>query len=212
MKLQVIYENNDFLIVSKPAGIEYHGDSGLVALIRQDNAQLIGVHRLDRDTTGAIIFAKNKEVASELGLMFQNREISKTYIALAGNKPSKKQGMISGDIVKTRGGSYTLKRSQDNPSITQFMSKSLFDGVRLYWLIPKTGRTHQLRVVLKSLGVPILGDKRYGGDSSDRMYLHAFKLEFDWKGEKIIVVDWNLVGNLFENNLEKIKEIVGQIQ
>lgn len=212
MKLQVIYENKDFLIVSKPAGIEYHGDSGLVALIRQDNAQLIGVHRLDRDTTGAIIFAKNKEVASELGLMFQNREISKTYIALAGNKPSKKQGMISGDIVKTRGGSYTLKRSQDNPSITQFMSKSLFDGVRLYWLIPKTGRTHQLRVVLKSLGVPILGDKRYGGDSSDRMYLHAFKLEFDWKGEKIIVVDWNLVGNLFENNLEKIKEIVGQIQ
>lgn len=210
--MQVIYENKDFLIVSKPAGIEYHGDSGLVALIRQDNAQLIGVHRLDRDTTGAIIFAKNKEVASELGLMFQNREISKTYIALAGNKPSKKQGMISGDIVKTRGGSYTLKRSQDNPSITQFMSKSLFDGVRLYWLIPKTGRTHQLRVVLKSLGVPILGDKRYGGDSSDRMYLHAFKLEFDWKGEKIIVVDWNLVGNLFENNLEKIKEIVGQIQ
>lgn len=212
MKLQVIYENNDFLIVSKPAGIEYHGDSGLVALIRQDNAQLIGVHRLDRDTTGAIIFAKNKEVASELGLMFQNREISKTYIALAGNKPSKKQGMISGDIVKTRGGSYTLKRSQDNPSITQFMSKSLFDGVRLYWLIPKTGRTHQLRVVLKSLGVPILGDKRYGGDSSDRMYLHAFKLEFEWEGEKIIVVDWNLVGNLFENNLEKIKEIVGQIR
>lgn len=212
MKLQVIYENNDFLIVSKPAGIEYHGDSGLVALIRQDNAQLIGVHRLDRDTTGAIIFAKNKEVASELGLMFQNREISKTYIALAGNKPSKKQGMISGDIVKTRGGSYTLKRSQDNPSITQFMSKSLFDGVRLYWLIPKTGRTHQLRVVLKSIGVPILGDKRYGGDSSDRMYLHAFKLEFEWEGEKIIVVDWNLVGNLFENNLEKIKEIVGQIR
>lgn len=212
MKLQVIYENNDFLIVSKPAGIEYHGDSGLVALIRQDNAQLIGVHRLDRDTTGAIIFAKNKEVASKLGLMFQNREISKTYIALAGNKPSKKQGMISGDIVKTRGGSYTLKRSQDNPSITQFMSKSLFDGVRLYWLIPKTGRTHQLRVVLKSIGVPILGDKRYGGDSSDRMYLHAFKLEFEWEGEKIIVVDWNLVGNLFENNLEKIKEIVGQIR
>ncbi len=210
--MQVIYENKDFLIVSKPAGIEYHGDSGLVALIRQDNAQLIGVHRLDRDTTGAIIFAKNKEVASKLGLMFQNREISKTYIALAGNKPSKKQGMISGDIVKTRGGSYTLKRSQDNPSITQFMSKSLFDGVRLYWLIPKTGRTHQLRVVLKSLGVPILGDKRYGGDSSDRMYLHAFKLEFEWEGEKIIVVDWNLVGNLFENNLEKIKEIVGQIQ
>ena len=212
MKLQVIYENKDFLIVSKPAGIEYHGDSGLVALIRQDNAQLIGVHRLDKDTTGAIIFAKNKEVASKLGLMFQNREISKTYIALAGNKPSKKQGMISGDIVKTRGGSYSLKRSQDNPSITQFISKSLFDGVRLYWLKPKTGRTHQLRVVLKSIGVPILGDKRYGGDLSDRMYLHAFKLEFDWKGEKIIVVDWNLAGNLFENNLEKIKEIVGQLR
>ncbi len=212
MKLQVIYENKDFLIVSKPAGIEYHGDSGLVALIRQDNAQLIGVHRLDKDTTGAIIFAKNKEVASKLGLMFQNREISKTYIALAGNKPSKKQGMISGDIVKTRGGSYSLKRSQDNPSITQFISKSLFDGVRLYWLKPKTGRTHQLRVVLKSIGVPILGDKRYGGDLSDRMYLHAFKLEFDWKSEKIIVVDWNLAGNLFENNLEKIKEIVGQLR
>lgn len=210
--MQVIYENKDFLIVSKPAGIEYHGDSGLVALIRQDNAQLIGVHRLDKDTTGAIIFAKNKEVASKLGLMFQNREISKTYIALAGNKPSKKQGMISGDIVKTRGGSYSLKRSQDNPSITQFISKSLFDGVRLYWLKPKTGRTHQLRVVLKSIGVPILGDKRYGGDLSDRMYLHAFKLEFDWKSEKIIVVDWNLAGNLFENNLEKIKEIVGQLR
>ena len=209
--MQVIYENDDFLVASKPAGLEYHGDGGVVALIRQDYADLFGVHRLDKDTTGAMIFAKNKEAASKFGLMFQNGLITKTYIALAGNKPSKKQGTISGDIVKTRSGSYTLKRSQEKPSITRFISKSLLEGIRLYWLKPKTGRTHQLRVVLKSLGVPILGDKRYGGDSSDRMYLHAFKLEFDWKGEKIIVVDWNLAGNLFESNLEKIREIVGQL-
>jgi len=76
-----------------------------------------------------------------------------------------------------------LRKTKTNPAITQFCSAGKPDKPRLFVLQPKTGKTHQLRVAMKSLGAPITGDDRYGGTPSDRMYLHAFGLQFAFSGE-----------------------------
>ena len=81
---------------------------------------------------------------------------------------------------KARNGSYRLLRTLDNPAITRFWSRlDTSFGERLFLLKPHTGKTHQLRVAMKSLGAPIFGDTRYGGDEADRTYLHAWALEFN---------------------------------
>jgi len=84
---------------------------------------------------------------------------------------------------QARNGSWKLLRSVENPAVTQFFSFGLTPGLRLYLLKPHTGKTHQLRVALKSLGVPLLGDTRYGADKSDRAYLHAWQLAFELDGK-----------------------------
>ena len=90
-------------------------------------------------------------------------------------------------MLKSRRGSYKLVRSLDNPAITQFVSTSIVPGKRLYLCYPITGKTHQIRVALKSVGAPILGDMRYGSSPSDRMYLHCYGLEFQYQDQKIQV-------------------------
>ena len=84
---------------------------------------------------------------------------------------------------KSRNGCYQLCRSHNNPAITYFTSHTLAPHLRAYVLQPKTGKTHQLRVAMKSLGSPILGDVRYGGTPAARTYLHAQRLAFDWQGQ-----------------------------
>ena len=120
----------------------------------------------------------------DVDALLANKKVTKTYIALSDKKPRKKQGRVKGDLEKGRGGSYHLKRTLENPSITDFQSRYLekFE-LREFELMPKTGKTHQLRVVMKSLGSPILGDKRYGGSEASRMYLHASKLTFGRKSK-----------------------------
>jgi tRNA pseudouridine32 synthase/23S rRNA pseudouridine746 synthase len=84
---------------------------------------------------------------------------------------------------KGRGGSWMLVRTLDNPAISWFDSVSVREGLRLYRIKPHTGKTHQIRVALKSIGAPILGDERYGGTPADRGYLHAWRLSFKLAGE-----------------------------
>lgn len=185
LSYRVVDQTDDFIVVLKPFGVEFHGEEGVLSLLRQEFDELYGVHRLDKETSGLIIFAKNKEAQRYLSQLFKERKVSKTYLAVSMLRPSKKQGIVKGDLEKARNGSYKLLRSEQNPSITRF--KSLYDEVeqmRCFVLFPKTGKTHQLRVVMKSLGSPILGDKRYGGHESDRMYLHAYRIEFMFQEEK----------------------------
>ena len=177
--LKILFEDEAILAIEKPVGIDFHGNSGLVSRIRETFPQALGVHRLDKDTSGIIVFAKNKNIQSELGQLFQDRKVEKYYLALGRGKPSKKQGMIKGDLISTRNGSYKLARSLKNPSITKFSSQYIEENdVRIFFLKPFTGKTHQLRVVLKSLGCPIIGDSRYGNVTADRMYLHAIGIKF----------------------------------
>lgn len=88
---------------------------------------------------------------------------------------------------KSRNGAWKLCHRKENPAVTQFSSISLEPSLRHFILQPTTGKTHQLRVAMKSLGSPILGDKLYAGSVADRVYLHAYQLEFEYENEQICV-------------------------
>ena len=180
---QLIATDPRFYVIAKAPGVGFHreGDEpGLLDILRaglQDEA-LWPVHRLDKVTSGLIVVARSQQAASALGAAFAGREVQKYYLALSDAKPNRKQGLIKGDMEKGRGGAWKLCQSQDNPAVTQFFSHSLAPGRRLFVLRPRSGKTHQLRVAMKSLGAPILGDALYGGSAADRTYLHAYALSF----------------------------------
>ncbi|MDP5291399.1 TIGR01621 family pseudouridine synthase [Oceanimonas sp. CHS3-5] len=208
--MNIVLDHPDFVVINKPAGIGMHqqGDEpGLVRLLSEQlNQPLYPVHRLDKMTTGALLLARHPEANRMLSGQFAERTTGKCYLALSDRKPAKKQGWVKGGMEKARNGSWKLTRNQNNLAITQFYSTSLTPGLRGFVLHPHTGRTHQLRVALKSLGCPILGDARYGGTAADRGYLHAWQLAFDWQGERIEVTAPATEGELFTQWYQPLSE------
>ncbi|RJE77637.1 RNA pseudouridine synthase [Pseudoalteromonas sp. MSK9-3] len=185
-KFEIIADECDFIVAIKPAGISFHSEGGagfVVQLEAQLKIKLFSVHRLDKVTSGLLIFAKSSTVASQLSELFANREIDKVYLALIANKPNKKQGWIKGDMSKARRGAHKLLKSVHNPAITRFYTMSIEAGLRGVILKPYTGKTHQLRVAMKSISAPIFGDELYGSEKADRVYLHAYALRFQWHGQ-----------------------------
>lgn len=184
---QIIADETDFLVINKSAKVHFHsqdGTAGVMAQLELDlGIKLYSVHRLDTMTSGLLLFAKSSEAAASFTAKFAAHQVQKYYLALAKGKPKKKQGSIIGDMAKSRRSMYKLLRSTENPAITQFFSQSVADGLRLYLLKPLSGKTHQLRVALASIGVPILGDTLYGGEEADRGYLHAYGLQFELDGQ-----------------------------
>lgn len=188
----IIFQHPDFVIINKPSGISVHRDEQAVGLCENLAKQLNVphvwlVHRLDKVTSGLLIFALNKVAAAEFYQLFANHQIQKTYWALAVDKPKKKQGRIIGDMQKSRNGAWKLCHTKENPAVTRFYSASIEPHLRHFILQPQTGKTHQLRVAMKSLGSPILGDYLYGGKDADRVYLHAYQLDFSYQNEQISV-------------------------
>lgn len=184
----VLFRHSDFIAINKPADMSVHQDQDSDGLTRQLAAQLNVervwlVHRLDKPTNGVLLLALNEAAASVLARQFAERKMHKTYIALSNRKPLKKQGRIKGGMEKSRRGTWKLTRSNDHPAVTDFCSRSAVPGIRLFELHPQTGRTHQLRVALKSIGSPILGDTLYGGTPAPRLFLHALNLRFNYQGE-----------------------------
>ncbi len=191
--MQIIFQNSDFVIFNKPAGLNFHSEddeAGFVVLATEqlNLPQLYSVHRLDKMTSGLIILAKSSQVANSFTQLFQSREIQKFYLALSLRKPKKKQGWVKADMASSRRGTYKLIETKENPAITQFISSSLRVGERFFLVKPHTGKTHQIRVALKSIGSPIAGDARYANadeaKKEERGYLHAFSLYFTLKGEE----------------------------
>ena len=194
MKLDIVYQTDDFIIIYKPCGLSVHKDQseiGLTTLLAEQLGvpQVWLVHRLDKVTSGLLILALNAESAAEFFRLFSEHHIQKTYLALSNQKPKKKQGLIVGDMQKARNGAWKLCQSKENPAITRFESVSCEPNLRLFILKPQTGKTHQLRVAMKSLGSPILGDLLYGKNTEniDRTYLHAARLQFEFKGQSFDV-------------------------
>ncbi|WP_417762356.1 TIGR01621 family pseudouridine synthase [Shewanella sp.] len=185
----IIADEPDFLVVDKAPGVHFHsqdGHAGLVAQVEHDlSTKLFAVHRLDTMTSGLLLLARSSQAAAQFTELFTQHQVQKFYLALAQGKPKKKQGWVVGDMAKSRRGMYKLLRTTENPAITQFFSQAVGDGVRLYLLKPLSGKTHQLRVALNSVGVPILGDPLYcvADHGAARGYLHAYGLQFNWQGQ-----------------------------
>ena len=201
VKIEVVYEHDDWLLCHKPCGVNFHSEDempGFVELMRaQTSIPLWPVHRLDKATSGLILLAKSQQACATLSKLFSDKKIEKFYLSICGNTLKKKQGKVAGDMAKARRGSFKLLKTQENPAITQFISTSLLPGFRLCLLKPKTGKTHQLRVMMKSLGAAILGDKRYSGPESDRLYLHAYALKFIYDNEEYEFIELPKSGQLF---------------
>ncbi|WP_199911589.1 TIGR01621 family pseudouridine synthase [Dongshaea marina] len=186
MPLPIVALEPEFVLINKPPGIGFHdesGEPGVVTLMRQQLGEpLLPVHRLDKVTSGLLLLARNPESCRQLCELFAEHQMAKFYLALSDRKPKKKQGTVAGDMVKARRGSWKLLHSRNQAAVTRFISHSIDEGMRAFLLRPQTGKTHQIRVALKSLGSPILGDSLYSGSSGDRCYLHAWALAFTLNG------------------------------
>lgn len=189
----VLEKNANFIVIYKYPGVGFHredDEAGLFETVKEQQSPegLFPVHRLDKVTSGVLVMARTEAANLEITKQFAARTTEKFYLAISDRKPSKKQGMIKGDMEKSRRGSWKLLLSQHNPAVTQFFSYSLPEGRRLFILKPRTGKTHQIRVAMKSLGAPIAGDRLYGdalqAATCDRCYLHAYQLAFEYAGTK----------------------------
>ena len=188
--LPILYEDDDVIVVNKPSGLLTHAKGGLsdeptvAEIIRQKTSFATDtdrpgiVHRLDRDTSGLLIIAKNPESASHLQRQFAERTAKKTYIAITDGKPKLNAAKIDLPIGRNPSAPSTFRIDPNGkPAQTTYHVLAENDAQSLVELKPTTGRTHQLRVHLAHLNAPILGDRVYGKSSDCRMMLHAQKLE-----------------------------------
>jgi pseudouridine synthase, rluA family len=189
-KLDILYLDDNVIVINKPAGILTHAkgtesDEFTVAdffkrysTYALDTNRAGIVHRLDRDTSGVIIGARNNETANLLKKQFAKRLTKKTYIAITTGIPKLEKARIDLPIARNPKKPATFKISSNGKvAITDYKVLKINENYALIELMPKTGRTHQLRVHLNYINCSILGDKVYGAKKADRMYLHAEKLE-----------------------------------
>jgi len=180
----IVADNEHFVVINKRENINFHSEDGefgvVVAVEKFLNQKLYSVHRLDKMTSGLLLLAKSSALANELSNLFKTQQIQKYYLAISDKKPKKKQGLIKGGMEKSRRSMWKLTAKRDNLAITQFFSYPLSEGKRLFIVKPKTGKTHQIRVALKSISSAICGDHIYAekGNDYDRGYLHAYHLTF----------------------------------
>lgn len=199
VRAMVIYEDPAILALNKPAGLSSQGGRGqfhtlddlLWAFARSNGKRPELVHRLDRDTSGLILAAKTKPAAGALGKAIMARRVQKTYRAIvAPGAPEPPEGVIDTPLRREERGreAYMRPCAADHPDAqtarTAYRTVTHGPGAALLELEPHTGRMHQLRVHLASIGRPIAGDARYGGalmlagEPVPRLMLHALALEF----------------------------------
>lgn len=195
----VLYEDELILALNKPAGLSSQGgrikahtlDDLLWAFARPGKARPRLVHRLDRDTSGVILTAKTKPAAAFLGKAMMGRKVRKTYLAVvAPGAPDPREGAVEAALRRVEQGREAYMRAcePDHPdaeaALTRYRTLAVSDLAALVEARPHTGRMHQIRVHLASLGRPIVGDARYGGALMlggapvPRLMLHARALAF----------------------------------
>ena len=227
MVLNIKYEDEDLIVISKPKGMVVHPSESfqnetLANGVIYNYPEIIDVgeknrpgivHRLDKDTSGLIILAKNQESFIFLKELFKNRKVKKEYVALVyGSTPEK--GIIEAPI--GRNPKNKIKRaliSSGKKAYTSYERLALFDNKSLLKVNIKTGRTHQIRVHLSSIGHAIVGDKMYGNInniSDEGLYLHSYKLVFQHPKTKIIIKIKDTIPKSFtdllnKNNIKNIK-------
>ena len=202
--LKIVYQDENFFAVNKPSGIAVHKTGPndpnltLVDLILEKfpEVERVGedplrpgiVHRLDKETSGLMLVARNQESFNYLKNLFQKRLIRKTYLALTYGKPEDKSGTIDLPLGKIGTKQTTIikgkKELKKREAVTEYKIIREFTDYSLLEIYPKTGRTHQVRTHLNSIGHPVVCDPIYGGRKKycppelGRLFLHAQKLEF----------------------------------
>ncbi|WP_409305914.1 RluA family pseudouridine synthase [Peribacillus sp. SCS-155] len=193
LEIDIIYEDDFLLIANKPSGLETHPSTAghtntllnaVAYYLTQSGQQgyIKHIHRLDKDTTGAVLFAKAKLVGSMLDKMLEEREIKRTYAALVEGIIAQPQGTINEKIGRDRHHATRRRVSPGGQSaITHYKAVHTFpkENMTLITCQLESGRTHQIRVHLSHIGHPLMGDILYGGPSKfKRQALHALKIEF----------------------------------
>lgn len=185
--LDIIYEDDDILCVNKPKGMPTHPHGNRVATLanafvfRYPTLVFRPVSRLDTNTSGIVLIAKNRYISSLLAKEISCGSIKKTYIALLDGIPTEKEGFISAPIARKDGSIIERCVSESGKeAITDYSVLAIGDGHALVEAHPRTGRTHQLRVHFSHIGCPIHGDGIYGADADDCKghVLHARQLSF----------------------------------
>ncbi|MBO9153428.1 RluA family pseudouridine synthase [Chitinophaga sp. GCM10012297] len=210
----IIFENDDFVAVNKPSGLltipDRHDNEleALSALLKKHYGQIFTVHRLDRDTSGIVIFAKHEAAHKSLSQLFESRDVEKYYLGLVNGEFTDPSGSVNAPIMEhpvQRGKMVT--NAKGRPSLTDYEVQETFGLYSLVQLRIHTGRTHQIRVHMKYLGHPIAVDPLYGNGQPvllsaikkkfrlgkfteeekpllNRLALHAFRIRFtDSKGQ-----------------------------
>lgn len=228
--IKIVYEDKDILVVDKPAGLLVHPTlkqschtliNALVARYPKivnvgENSLRPGiVHRLDKDTSGLLIVAKNQNAFLFVKEQFLNRRVEKKYLALVEGRPKEKKGIIEYAIKPSK--YYRLKKvavknielakkSMRSAKTDYKVIKIFSDKYALLEVAPLTGRTHQIRVHLAAIGHPIVGDALYGSKSKilSRQFLHAFYLKFISPSGAPLILETGLPKDL-KKTLEKLK-------
>lgn len=210
MDLPILYEDADVVAINKPAGLITHSDGRTEEetaeewfLARYPDSGGGYVHRIDRDTSGVLLFAKNAPAYEFLRKAFHDREVTKAYLAIVYGAPKAKKGMIDFDIGRSRS-DFRLRSAQPKAkgrlrgALTRYevLATTEEDGAEygLVQVMPETGRTHQIRVHLKAIHHPIVADPLYAPNRGpalglSRLALHAYRLRLRVpSGEEVEIV------------------------
>jgi 23S rRNA pseudouridine1911/1915/1917 synthase len=203
--LDIVFENDDLVVVNKPAGMVVHPAAGHLsgtlvnAMLGYDpDIEGIGgeerpgvVHRLDKETSGLILIAKNERAHRWLQDQFRLRKVDKTYLALVDGKPPTPSGRVEAHIGRDpshRKRMAIVSESRGREAISEYKTLESFRDHTLLEFHPLTGRTHQIRLHCAFLGCPIVGDEVYGRKKPsieiDRHFLHAYRLKIVLPSEK----------------------------
>ena len=202
----VIYKDDNIIVLNKPSGLAVQGgtntikhiDGMLEALIFDSNEKPRLVHRIDKETSGLLILARNRKTAELLTKAFREKNLKKTYLALVRGCPEQKERIIKYPLEKVGEKMEVVEDGQK--AITEI---KLLDNIGKKYAIveahPLTGRTHQIRAHLEAIGNPILGDNKYFGkerlrlkEIKDKLYLHAYKIDLSNVYNKKIIITADL--------------------